>query len=289
MRAAVVGTGVMGSAVCLRLLRAGYQVSVYNRTPGKAAELGAAGAKVAATAAEAIDGADAVVVALLDAGAFRATLLGPEVAPALAGRRVASVTAATPDDMRALAAAVRAHGGTFVEVSVAGTPEMVEQGKAQAFVAGEPADLAPWSEPLRACFARVHDVGALGNASEVENACILGALFTVVGAVYTLRALEGRGVPQQAVAALWENDPFHANGVGMYVLGRVGARSYDAPAATVATIAATCEMSAAYLASLRLPVEPFEAVRGVFSRAVERGFADKDFSAVYEVISPGEA
>ena len=67
MKITVLGTGIMGAGVAGSLLRAGHQVTVWNRDAAKAAPLGAAGALVAQTPAEAVAGADAVLTILFDA------------------------------------------------------------------------------------------------------------------------------------------------------------------------------------------------------------------------------
>ncbi len=67
-RVAVLGTGIMGAGMARSLLRSGLDVTVWNRSPGRAAPLAADGARVAGTAAGALAGADAVVTMLWDGG-----------------------------------------------------------------------------------------------------------------------------------------------------------------------------------------------------------------------------
>ncbi len=65
-RVAVLGTGIMGAGMARSLLRSGMDVTVWNRSPGRAAPLAADGSQVAGTAAEAVAGVDAVVTMLWD-------------------------------------------------------------------------------------------------------------------------------------------------------------------------------------------------------------------------------
>src|SRR5262245_17311009 len=64
MRVGFIGIGRMGSAIAGRVLAAGYELTVWNRTPEKAAELGRDGAQVASSVAEACAGAEAVMTML---------------------------------------------------------------------------------------------------------------------------------------------------------------------------------------------------------------------------------
>src|SRR3954454_2999920 len=83
MRVTVLGTGTMGAGMARSCLRAGHEVTVWNRTPERAAPLADDGARVATSAADAVRGAEVVVVMLFDADAVVAVL--KEVADAVAG------------------------------------------------------------------------------------------------------------------------------------------------------------------------------------------------------------
>ena len=73
-RVAVLGTGIMGGPMARNLLRAGHEVTVWNRTARKAEALEAEGARVASTPAEAVRDAEIVLTMLADAPAVEATV-----------------------------------------------------------------------------------------------------------------------------------------------------------------------------------------------------------------------
>src|SRR5438477_10686545 len=75
-RVAVLGLGTMGSGMAATLLKAGYDVTVYNRTPAKAESLRASGAHVAATPAQAVANAEFIVSMLADDAASREVWMG---------------------------------------------------------------------------------------------------------------------------------------------------------------------------------------------------------------------
>src|SRR4051794_34442143 len=78
---AVLGTGIMGAPIARNLLRAGFDVRVWNRTRAKAESLAADGARVCDEPAEAADGAGVVVTMLTDVGAVEDVMAG--VLPAM--------------------------------------------------------------------------------------------------------------------------------------------------------------------------------------------------------------
>ncbi|TDC41465.1 NAD(P)-dependent oxidoreductase [Actinomadura sp. KC345] len=123
----VIGLGPMGQAMAGAYLGGGYEVTVWNRTPAKADELVARGAKRAESVEEALTANDLVVLSLIDYDAMDGVLAqAPEAA--LAGRTLANLTSDTPDRARQAAAwlagrgAVQITGGVLVPPPGIGTP-----------------------------------------------------------------------------------------------------------------------------------------------------------------------
>src|ERR1035438_407430 len=73
-----IGLGIMGQPMALNLIRSGHKLAVYNRTPGKTAALEAAGARVAATPADAVRDANIVMIIVSDSAAVESVVTGPD-------------------------------------------------------------------------------------------------------------------------------------------------------------------------------------------------------------------
>ncbi|NYI05522.1 NAD(P)-dependent oxidoreductase [Allostreptomyces psammosilenae] len=127
---AVIGLGNLGQVLAERFLGHGHPTTVWNRSPAKADALVARGATRAGTAAEAVAGAELVVVALLDHDAARDVLAS--AGDALAGRSLLNVTTGTPGPTRELAAWVRDWGAEYLDGAVYAVPQTI--GTAEAFV-----------------------------------------------------------------------------------------------------------------------------------------------------------
>src|SRR5271156_2671510 len=78
MKVGFIGLGAMGKPIALHLAQAGYELTVYNRTPGHAAELERAGAKVVQSAAAAAASAEVVMTILADDRALEAVMFGDQ-------------------------------------------------------------------------------------------------------------------------------------------------------------------------------------------------------------------
>jgi 3-hydroxyisobutyrate dehydrogenase len=167
---AVLGTGIMGAAMARNLLRAGHAVRVWNRSAGKAEPLAADGAVVAATPAEAVDGADVVLTMLHDGAAVAEVIrqAGPGLRP---GATWVQSTTVGVDDAPALAALAAELGVTFYEAPVSGTRQPAEAGKLVVIAAG-PVDgrevVAPVLDAVGARTVWTGEDGAAGSATRLK-------------------------------------------------------------------------------------------------------------------------
>ncbi|MEU4365449.1 NAD(P)-binding domain-containing protein [Promicromonospora sp. NPDC023987] len=134
----LIGLGPMGQAMVHSLLREGHPVTVWNRTPSRAADVVAAGAALAATPAEALAASKLVILSLTDYQAMY-DILGP-VTEALAGRTLVNLSSDSPDRTRAGAAWAEAHGARFLTGGVMTPAPMVGTEAAYVYYSG-PAEL----------------------------------------------------------------------------------------------------------------------------------------------------
>lgn len=146
MSIALLGTGLLGSAIGSRLLERGHRLTVWNRSLQRCEALAAAGATVAASPAEAAQQATWLITVLSD-GPTTAAVLLDQVGPALAGRRVLQMGTIGSGESVALAAAVAARGGRYLEAPVLGSRPEALSGSLQ-LMAGGPRDLLEEALPL---------------------------------------------------------------------------------------------------------------------------------------------
>jgi 3-hydroxyisobutyrate dehydrogenase-like beta-hydroxyacid dehydrogenase len=139
MKVGFIGLGHMGAAMAGRLLQAGHEVTVYNRTPGKAQELIDRGARPAAQIADACRG-DAVITMLADDDAVEGVVFGERGLLRNLGERAIHVSMSTISVAlcERLADAHATAGRRFVAAPVFGRPDAVAQGKLFIVAAGAP-------------------------------------------------------------------------------------------------------------------------------------------------------
>ncbi|MFF3224056.1 NAD(P)-dependent oxidoreductase [Nocardia suismassiliense] len=130
----VLGLGAMGQALAATLLKAGHPTTVWNRTPGKDADLIAAGANGTASVAEAVQAGGPIIAVLFDHASVHATL--DPVADQLSGKQVINLTSTAPEEARELAAWAAAHGVDYLDGGIMAIPPMIGQPGASILYSG---------------------------------------------------------------------------------------------------------------------------------------------------------
>jgi len=185
MKIAFLGLGKMGAHMASRLLAAGHQLTVWNRTPERAAPLVAAGAKLAASAAEATLGAQAVLTMLFDDTAHEEVLLGSNgVLEALKPGTLHIVLGTISTGLSERLTAEHARRNLpFVAAPVFGRPNVAAEGRLWIVAAGSDEAVAaarPLLEPLS------RGISVVGPEPRQANAVKLGGNFLISAMIHGL-------------------------------------------------------------------------------------------------------
>ena len=170
-RVGFIGLGIMGSRMAANLARAGFEVTVYNRTAEKAdAWVAEHGGRVAATPREAADGAAAVITMVVDGPQVEQVLLGEDgaaygVAP---GTLVIDMSTIAPADARRIGAALAERGLPFVDAPVSGSAPKAEDGTLTIMIGGSEQDVARARPYFEAMGENILHVGELGQGQTVK-------------------------------------------------------------------------------------------------------------------------
>jgi len=188
-----VGLGIMGSGMAANLLRAGYEVVVFNRTPARAEPLVALGARAVATPAEVAVACPVVLVCVSDTPDVREVVLGPQgVADgAAAGSLVVDCSTIDPAGAREVASELAARGVAFVDAPVSGGSEGAARGTLSVMVGGAEADVArarPYLEAVGTTITHLGPVGAGQTCKLVNQVLVVGTMLAVSEALLLAQA-----------------------------------------------------------------------------------------------------
>jgi 3-hydroxyisobutyrate dehydrogenase len=168
MKVGIAGIGKMGAAIAARLIEAGHDVTVWNRTPEKAKAV--TGAKIAASPTELAQNSEVVISILTDAAALNAVYNGPTglLQGDVAGKLFIDMSTVLPAAEVAIAGAVRGKGAAFVECPVGGSTGPARQGKLIGLMGAEPADAARARPILEQLCRRLEHAGPIGSGSVLK-------------------------------------------------------------------------------------------------------------------------
>ena len=204
-RVGFLGLGTMGAAMAANLARAGFAVTVWNRSPGRGPELDDLGAIRAATPADVARTTDVLVICVSDTPDVEAILFGPDgvAAGARQGQLVIDCSTISPSATRDFATRLAAAGVALVDAPVSGGSEGAQKATLTIFCGGE-ADAVDRARPiLEAMGKTITHVGPIGSGQAVKavNQVILAGTYLGVAEGIVLALKAGLDV-EQVVAAL---------------------------------------------------------------------------------------
>ena len=184
---AMLGAGIMGSAMAPNLLKGGHTVTVYNRTLEKARPLEALGASLAATPREAVEGAEAIISIVIDDNASRAVWTGDEgvlTGNPVQGALAIECSTVSNDWVLELAELAEAEGLRFMDCAVAGRPDAAVAGDLRMFAGGKAEDVEAAKPILMSFGKRLTHFGPVGKGNAYK------LIYTTAGAIQVVALAE---------------------------------------------------------------------------------------------------
>jgi len=204
-KVAFLGLGTMGAAMAANLARAGFPVTAWNRTPGRAPELADLGIDMASSPAEAVADSSIVVVCVSDTPDVEAVLFGQDgvASAARAGTLIIDCSTIAPSGSWDFAARLRERGLRMVDAPVSGGSEGAKNATLTIFVGGDERDVEHARPVLNALGRTITHVGPIGAGQAVKavNQVILAGAYLGVAEGIVLAIKAGLDV-EQVVGAL---------------------------------------------------------------------------------------
>lgn len=189
-----VGLGTMGAAMAANLARAGFPLSVWNRTPGRAGPLLALGAVEASSPREVARANDVVVTCVTDSPQVAEVLFGSDglVEGLAPGSLFIDCSTISPASAREMGARLKDHGVAMLDAPVSGGSEGAVAGTLTIMVGGEPTDVERAHDVLHAMGRTVTHLGPIGSgqvAKAVNQVILCGTYLGVAeGVVLAMKA-----------------------------------------------------------------------------------------------------
>lgn len=192
---AFLGLGHMGKGMALNVLKAGHDLTVWNRSPEKIIPLVNAGARTAPTPAQAVEGAEVIITILGDDRSSELIWLGEDgiLSAALAPNAIAvESTTVSRDWMISLGERCIDAGLRFLDCPVTGGPPGADAGSLAMLVGGEASTLSEATPVLEAYSKRIYHFGPVGAGTAYK------LIVNTIGAVQAAAVAEGLAVAREA-------------------------------------------------------------------------------------------
>jgi 3-hydroxyisobutyrate dehydrogenase-like beta-hydroxyacid dehydrogenase len=277
LKIAFLGMGKMGSPMARRLLAAGHEVTVWNRTRERAEALTADGALLAATPADAARSSEAVLTMLFDDAAHEEVLFGPRANPS-AGILSALAPGALHVALSERLTAVHARRNqAFVAAPVFGRPNVAAEGRLWIVAAGSDSAMAT-ARPLLEALSR--GISVIGAEPRQAHALKLGGNFLISAMIHSLSEAfvyaESQGIEPETFlltvnSALFQS-PFYA------VYGQVMLRPPTQPGATIELGAKDLRLLREAAANRQTSLSLADNLAEIFAQAQQSGLGDEDWA-----------
>lgn len=291
---AFLGLGLMGSGMAKNLLKAGHELVVWNRSPGKLQPLLEAGARAAVSPAEAVAGAEFIITILGDDAASENVWLGDAgilSGNVLPGAIAIESTTVSRDWMVALGQRCVDAGLQFLDCPVTGGPSGAENGQLTMLVGGEAATVAKATPVLDAYAKRIHHFGPIGAGTTYK------LIVNTIGAVHAAAVAEGMavgdaaGLPLDLVADALGSGSV-ASPLTSYIAPRMADAKRDKAEHENVRFAAKwrgkdTRYGHEMARTLRCSVPVFAAATALFDEAIQAGWGELNESVIARLIRRG--
>ena len=276
----VIGSGNMGSALARALQTNGLRVSVWNRSPEKAAPLTALGAVLAASAAEPVKASPLIIVCVTNYAAAN-RILG-EAAAELSGKLLVQFTTGSPQDARASETWAQAQGAEYLEGAITGSPSSIGTPSAHILVSGRESVFRKAEPVLRVLASHLDYKGeSIGLASAWEMVFITHYYGMFLSLFHSVQICQAEGIPlEEYITLLGEQGKNYEK----WLCENIRSGNYQETAAPLELWAGGIQQIARHAQDSHIDTEFSMAAARLFQKAMDAGYGREEVSALYKVL-----
>lgn len=281
----LIGLGSMGTGIAQNILKAGFDLTVYNRTVAKAEPFAGLGAKVAASPNEAARDADVIISIVADDAASRQVWLGETGALSGAGNEVILIEGSTLSHIwvRELVSLAGERELAFLDAPVNGGPNMAAAGQLKMMVGGE-AEVLDRARPVLESFTeQITHMGPNGTGAMTKLVNNLMSGVQMVALAEALYMAERAGLNlEQVVSVVTNSGP--ASPLVKRNAPLMAARNYGEPNFLLRHIRKDVTYALRLAEAVDASLTTGNAAREVYRMAGKLGYDDAEFAAVFEAL-----
>ena len=286
MKITILGLGLMGVPIGLRLQHCGQEVVGWNRSEQGLQKARAAGLATEPDLARALQDAELVLLTLSDAAAINSVLFGGENSNLLTGKRILQMSTISPDESREIGSRVIAAGGEYLETPVLGS--LPEAGSGTLIVmAGGPEALFQDCLGLLQCLGKeVQLIGSVGQGAAMKLAMNQLIASLTAAFSYSLGLVRAEGVDPEQFMALLRESALYAPTFDKK-LTKMLEHDYTQPNFPLKHLIKDLALFRQAAEKNGMEFSIPQTMLEVFEQGAAAGYSEEDYSALYEAINPG--
>lgn len=284
IKVTLLGTGLMGAPMALRLHAQGHAVTVWNRSRDKLRPLAEAGLRMAENPAAAVTGAEIVLMMLADEAAIEA-VLAQIPAELWAGKHVLQMGTIAPDQSRKLAGRLKGLGAGMLECPVLGSLPQAADGSLILIAAGPDAELEVCRPLLNALGNRLHVLGHdPGQAAAAKLALnqLIPSLIAMFG--LSLHYVQRQEIHPEDFMKILRESALYAPTYDKK-LERLLTADFSHPNFPIRHMLKDVGLFLDTAGPLGLDTRMLEGLQGLLQKCADAGQADADYSAVGQAVA----
>lgn len=280
---AILGMGLMGNPMTLRLAQANIPVIAYNRTPAKLESLKTENIPVTSNIHDAIAFAEVVILMLSDIGAIQEVIFDSGVD--LKGKTIIQMGTIAPGESKGLYVTINEKGGEYLEAPVLGSIPEVKTGNLLVMVGGDKSLFKSHEQLLGHFSPKPFFIGEIGQAAALKlalNQMIAGLTSTFA---LSLTYIQKQGVDMDIFMEIIRNSSLYALTFDKKIQ-RMCDRNFTNPNFPTKHLLKDVKLFLASAESINLNTKILQAMEEIITLAVENGEANSDYSAIIKTIDP---
>ena len=283
MRVGLVGTGLMGKPMALKIKKAGFDLTVYNRTKSKAEELKNSGIKVAESFSELITNCNVIPIMLSDYTAITNTLFSEKIS--FEDKTIIQMSTISPKESILLKERIEKLKGRYFEAPVLGSIPQIEEEKLIVLVGGTERDIEEYSKLFESFSNKIVYIGEAGKASAIKLA--LNQLIATETAAFamSLGYLRERGVEVEKFMDILKSSALYAPTFEKK-LDNYLSRDFSNPNFPLKHLLKDVRLMIDQFRQEGINTQTLEGVEAVIKKGLEEKLSEKDYSSLYNIIHP---
>ena len=290
MKVGLIGTGLMGQPMAIRLLNAGLTVTVYNRTASKLQSLKEAGAIAASTPRSVLESSEYIILMLTDAQAINQVLFDSKPVDQnqtdlLKNKLIIQMATIAPDQSKAISDRIITAGGSYLEAPVLGSIPQVKTGELIVMCGGSSQNFEQCLPLLKNFSQEPILVGEVGAASAMKLA--LNQLIAGLTSSFALALgfVKKQNVDVEQFMQILRDSALYAPTFDKK-LTRMSDRNFANPNFPTKHLLKDTNLFLEQAQSIGLATDNLTGIQAIIQQAIALGLENDDYSAIYQAINP---